>query len=204
MHCVVDDKRLEQRLLNKKRERGENLVNFTVGDYVLRSRVDEKQRNKIQVTWVGPYRVLRADTHSFRVHLLTGDKLNMHASRLTIYADDNLEMADELLEHISAQGIVLVVDKLKDHQWNGNINAYEIKVRWKGLQPIEDSYKPMTDLAKEIRVLMDNYVKPTDDQELYEFWQKVQQDAGQRGEPADPTTATTSAERTSRDGTGTA
>ncbi|KAG2808988.1 hypothetical protein PC111_g16252 [Phytophthora cactorum] len=30
----------------------------------------------------------------------------------------------------------------------------------------------MTDLAKEIRVLMDNYVKPTDDQELYEFWQK--------------------------------
>ncbi|KAG3248581.1 hypothetical protein PI124_g6741 [Phytophthora idaei] len=156
MHCAVEDKRLEQRLLSKKRECGENLVNFTVGDYVLRSRVDEKQSNKIQVTWVGPYRVVRADTHSFRVqHLLT--------------------VTDELPEHISAQGIVLAVDKLKDHQWNGNIKAYEIKVRWKGLQPVEDSDEPMTDLAKEIRVLMGNYVKQTDDQELYGFWQKLQQ-----------------------------
>eukprot|EP00644_Phytophthora_capsici_P005296 jgi/Phyca11/96901/e_gw1.1.1667.1 len=44
-------------LLNKKRERGDNLVNFTVGDYVLRSRVDEKHGNKLQVMWIGPYRV---------------------------------------------------------------------------------------------------------------------------------------------------
>ncbi|KAG3128725.1 hypothetical protein C6341_g24429 [Phytophthora cactorum] len=94
MHCAVDDKRLKQRLLNKKRERGENLVNFTVGDYVLRSRVDEKQSKKLQVTWVGPYRVL---------------------------------LTDELFEHISAQGIVLAVDKLKDHQWNNNIKDYEMK-----------------------------------------------------------------------------
>eukprot|EP00644_Phytophthora_capsici_P007387 jgi/Phyca11/112243/e_gw1.21.358.1 len=45
-------------LLNKKKERGENLVNFTEGDFVLRSRVDEKHKNKLQVTWVGPYRVV--------------------------------------------------------------------------------------------------------------------------------------------------
>eukprot|EP00644_Phytophthora_capsici_P014121 jgi/Phyca11/99277/e_gw1.3.484.1 len=50
-------KRVKQRILNKKRERGENLVNFYVGDYVLRSRTDEKRGNKLQVTWVGPYRV---------------------------------------------------------------------------------------------------------------------------------------------------
>eukprot|EP00644_Phytophthora_capsici_P017878 jgi/Phyca11/126394/e_gw1.62.241.1 len=49
--------REKQRLLNRKRERGENMVNFTVGDYVLRSRVDEKHGNKLQVMWVGPYQV---------------------------------------------------------------------------------------------------------------------------------------------------
>ncbi|KAE9273283.1 hypothetical protein PR003_g29951 [Phytophthora rubi] len=50
MHKDVEDQREKQRLLNKKRQRGENLVNFAVGDFVLRSRVDEKRGNKLQVT----------------------------------------------------------------------------------------------------------------------------------------------------------
>uniref|UniRef100_H3H8F2 Chromo domain-containing protein n=1 Tax=Phytophthora ramorum TaxID=164328 RepID=H3H8F2_PHYRM len=167
MHCAVEDQRLKQRLLNKKRARGENLVNFTVGDFVLRSRVDEKQGDKLQVTWVGPYRVVRADTHSFRVqHLVTGDELDVHASRLKMYADEDFEVTDELLEHVSAQGIVQAVDKLVSHRWNNDIKNYEIKVRWKGLESIEDSYEPLTDLEKEIRILVDNYVRQAEDQQL--------------------------------------
>lgn len=41
MHKVVEDARLKQTLLNQKKARGENIVNFSIGDYVLRSRVDE-------------------------------------------------------------------------------------------------------------------------------------------------------------------
>ncbi|OWZ13276.1 hypothetical protein PHMEG_00013425 [Phytophthora megakarya] len=49
MHCAVKDKREKQ--------------------------VDEKHDNKLQVMWVGPYQVTRADAHSFRVkHLVTGDE----------------------------------------------------------------------------------------------------------------------------------
>ncbi|GMF18784.1 unnamed protein product [Phytophthora fragariaefolia] len=114
-HCAVEDKRLKQRFLGKKKERGENLVNFAVGDYVLRSRVDEKHSNELQVTWVGP--VVRADSHSFRVqHLITGEELDVYASRLKMYADDSLDVSDELLEHIASQGIVLAVNELKDHR----------------------------------------------------------------------------------------
>ncbi|GMF57856.1 unnamed protein product [Phytophthora fragariaefolia] len=51
IHQPTRDQHLKLRLLNKKRERGENTVNFDVGDYVLRSRVDEKQGNKLLVTW---------------------------------------------------------------------------------------------------------------------------------------------------------
>ncbi|POM66957.1 Hypothetical protein PHPALM_17108 [Phytophthora palmivora] len=47
IHCAVDDQSLKQRLLNKKRARDDNLVNFSVGDYVLRSRVDKKHGNKL-------------------------------------------------------------------------------------------------------------------------------------------------------------
>ncbi|OWZ00608.1 hypothetical protein PHMEG_00028159 [Phytophthora megakarya] len=109
---------LKQRLMKNKKERGENLVNFAVGDYVLRLRIDEKH--------------------------------------------------GELLEHVSSQGIVLAVDKLKEHTWNSNINDFMILVSWKGLQSIEDSYEPMGDLAKEIRVLVDNYVANVADQQLSE------------------------------------
>ncbi|OWZ18981.1 hypothetical protein PHMEG_0006833 [Phytophthora megakarya] len=115
-------------LLNKKRERGENVVNFTVGDYVLRSRV----RQQI-------------------VHLVTSDEQDVHASILKFYSADSLDVTDELLDHVSSQGIVLAVDKLKDRKWNSDINGFEILIGWKGLQPIEDSFKPMIDLAKDIR-----------------------------------------------------
>ncbi|KAG2759317.1 hypothetical protein PC129_g9643 [Phytophthora cactorum] len=151
MHGAVEDQRTMQRLLNQKRQQGDNVVTFHVGDYVLRSRVDEKHGNKLQVTWVGPYRVVRADTHSFRVqNLVTGDKVDVHASRLKMYADNSLNVTDKLLEHVAAQGIVLAVDQLKDHKWNGAINDFELLVGWKGLQSIEDSYEPMSSLAKEI------------------------------------------------------
>ncbi|GMF58461.1 unnamed protein product [Phytophthora fragariaefolia] len=147
MHYKVEDRRLQQRLLNKKRERGENLVNFAVGDYVLRSRVDEKHGNKLQVTWVGPYRVVRADAHSFRVqHLVTGDELDVHASRLKMYADSSLDVTDELLDHESSQGIILA---------------------------IEDSYEPVKSLAKEIRVLVDNYATHANGPKFKEYWNKM-------------------------------
>ncbi|OWZ03476.1 hypothetical protein PHMEG_00024784 [Phytophthora megakarya] len=177
---LSDERRLQTvpasaELLNKKRERGENVVNVTVGDYVLRSRVDEKHGNKLQVMWVGPYQVTRADANSFRVkHLVTGDEQDVHASRLKFYSDDSLDVTDERLEHVSSQGIVLAVGKLKDHKWNNDINDFEILIGWKGLQPIEDSFEPMSDLAKEIRVLVGNYVTSTDDQRLHERWQELQ------------------------------
>lgn len=105
---------MKQRLLNKKRERGDNLVNFSVGDFVLRSRVDEKRGNKLLVVWVGPYRVIRADPHSFIIqHLVTDHELDIHASRLKFYADDSSDVTEELLEHISAQGIILAVENLR-------------------------------------------------------------------------------------------
>ncbi|POM65947.1 LOW QUALITY PROTEIN: Hypothetical protein PHPALM_18268 [Phytophthora palmivora] len=175
MHCDVEDRRQKQRLLNKKRERGENLVNFTVGDFVLRSRVDEKHGNKLQVTWTGPFRVIRADAHSFMIQqLVTGDELDVHASRLKMYADSSLDVTDELLEHVSSQGIVLAVNKLNEHRWNDDIKDYEIRVSWKGLQQIEDSYEPFQSLAKEIRVLVGNYVAKAKDPKLTDYWQMLQ------------------------------
>lgn len=173
MHKVVEDQRMKQRMLNKKRERGENIVNFTEGDYVLRSRVDEKRSNKLLVTWVGPYRAERADAHSFSIkHLITGAVLDVHASRLKFYADSSLDVTEELLEHISSQGIVLAIEKFKSHRWNTAISDFEILVQWKGLEAIEDSYEPLASLARDVPILVNQYVAAAD-QELKAHWQRA-------------------------------
>ncbi|KAG2978429.1 hypothetical protein PC119_g21760 [Phytophthora cactorum] len=79
-----------------------------------------------------------------------------------MYADNSLNVTDKLLEHVAAQGIVLAVDQLKDHKWNGAINDFELQV----------------DQAA--------------DEQLTEYWRKVQKDCGLGAveqpiaEPADP------------------
>ncbi|GMF63865.1 unnamed protein product [Phytophthora fragariaefolia] len=147
MHQVMEDQRLKHRLLVKKRERGENMVNFTEGDYVIRSRENEKSGDKLLVSWVEPYRVVRTDVHSSRIeHLITGAKLNVHASRPKFYAESSLKVTEERIEHTSSQGIVLVVEKLKE---------------------IEDSYEPLSSLAHDVPALVNPYVAAAD-QELKE------------------------------------
>ncbi|POM62094.1 hypothetical protein PHPALM_28788 [Phytophthora palmivora] len=178
MHKAVDDQRLKQRLLNKNRERGENLVNFAEGECIL-------VLTKSTKTSFKPYRVVRADAHSFRVqHLITGEKHDVHASRLKFYADSSPNVTEELLEHVVAQGILLAVDKLKSHRWNAEIGDFEVLVAWQGFENIEDSYEPMEGLAVEIRVLLDNYVTQAGDPQLTKHWRQLGRNRDQRAETA--------------------
>ncbi|EGZ21544.1 hypothetical protein PHYSODRAFT_488387 [Phytophthora sojae] len=117
MHKRVQVARSEQAKRNQKTQRGARVANFDVGDYVLRSRVDQKQNDKLLVTWIGPYQIVGADEHSFRVqHLVTGAESDVHASRLKFYADASFEVTEEIREHVAAQGIVLTVAELKEHR----------------------------------------------------------------------------------------
>ncbi|POM79288.1 Hypothetical protein PHPALM_3089 [Phytophthora palmivora] len=98
--------------------------------------------------------------------------LACHRSKLKFYADSNLNVTEEPLEHISSQGVILAVEKLKGHRWNSKINDYEVLVQWKGLESIEDSYEPLSSLARDIETLVKQYVA-TADQKLQEYWQRV-------------------------------
>ncbi|POM62524.1 hypothetical protein PHPALM_28314 [Phytophthora palmivora] len=156
-----------------KKERGENVVDFDVGDYVLRSRVDKKKGNKLLVTWQGPYKVVRADAHSFRVsHLITGYEVDVHASRLKFYQDSSLNVTEELLEHVASQGIVLAIEELKRHRWNSATKDYEVLVSWKGLESVEDSWEPLTSLAKEVKILLDHYIQKQD-AKVRKYWKHL-------------------------------
>ncbi|KAJ0400435.1 hypothetical protein ATCC90586_006519 [Pythium insidiosum] len=154
MHKVAEQERSKQTKRNKLKAKQAQTPNFDVGDYVLRSRVDQKHQDKLQVTWVGPYQVVGSDTHSFRVrHLVTGAERDVHPSRLKFYADESFEVTEDILEHVAAQGIVLSVAGLRDHRWNDSKSQYELLVEWTGLEPIENSWESLNSLYKDIPAL---------------------------------------------------
>ncbi|KAK1943264.1 hypothetical protein P3T76_004660 [Phytophthora citrophthora] len=149
MHKEVAEDRDQQMERNKKGHNGAKKVNFSLGDFVLRSRVDQKHQDKLLV-----YQIVRADVHSFVVrHLITGAETDVHASRLKYYADKSYQVTEEVLEHVASQGIVLAVDELKEHRWCTAKKGCEILVSWRGLEPIEDSWEPLQSLGKDIPVL---------------------------------------------------
>lgn len=167
-HKVVEDVRKRQSQRYRSRYHYERAVNFTVGDYVLRSRVDEKQHaNKLRVTWVGPYRVTVAAEYFFTVeHLATGKTMKVHPSRLKHYADSSLNISTDLIDHVASQGTLLAVDALVDHRYHDDMKAFEVKVKWQGLEEIEDSWDPMKVLSEDVPQLMNNYANDKNDERL--------------------------------------
>ncbi|ETO58390.1 hypothetical protein F444_23233 [Phytophthora nicotianae P1976] len=51
---------------------------------------------------------------------------------------------------------------MKKHRWNSTIKDYEILVGWRGLESIEDSWERLTSLAKEVKVLLNQYIQKQD------------------------------------------
>ncbi|GMF48246.1 unnamed protein product [Phytophthora fragariaefolia] len=117
MHGKVVERKERKRLANMARSKG-SMCNFEPGDYVLWSRVDKRlQSSKLLVRWVGPFRVTEALAHSFMVeHLLIRDVYEVHGSLLKHYCYADLDVTQELREHIANQGIVLGVRAITEHR----------------------------------------------------------------------------------------
>ncbi|POM71797.1 Hypothetical protein PHPALM_11581, partial [Phytophthora palmivora] len=143
MHREVIENKERRRLQDMAAHKG-TPANFDVGDFVLWSRVDQRlPSNKLLGQWLGPFKVVEANQHSFLIkHLITGREYDVHASRLRFYCDENLNQSAELLELVSSQGIMLGVEAIRDHRYNQALGRWELLVSWVGLQAIEDSWEP--------------------------------------------------------------
>jgi hypothetical protein len=172
LHHTVVDRREQQRLAAMVRAKGTE-CNFSVGDYVLWSRIDKRIRgNKLLARWIGPFRVVEALPHSFMVqHLVTGVRYDVHGSRLKYYHDADLDVTAEVLEHVSLQGIVLEVRAIVGHRFNRTSAEWELCVAWKGLQEIEDSWEPFPAMFRDVPALVTQYVERHDVTELQPFLQ---------------------------------
>ncbi|KAG3097856.1 hypothetical protein PI124_g16270 [Phytophthora idaei] len=132
------------------------MCNFSVGDYVLWSRVNQRsQGGKLLVHWVGPFQVAKALPHSFIIrHQLTGAEYDVHGSRLEFYHDESLDVTAEICEHVSLQCIVLEGGEVVDHRVNAASGELELLVAWSGLQDIEISWEPARSIQHDIPALV--------------------------------------------------
>ncbi|ETP27460.1 hypothetical protein F441_00030 [Phytophthora nicotianae CJ01A1] len=166
MHKAVKDVRQRQSKRYKERSHYEQTINFPIGDYVLRSRVDKKLYvNKLRVVWVGPYRVVGSADYYFTVeHLMIGTTMDVHPSRLKFHAGDSLNVNEELIDHIASLGTLLAVEAFVEHRLNPDMQSYKVKVKWFGLEPIEDSWKPIKTMSEDVpQLLLEYATSSTDD-----------------------------------------
>ncbi|ETP37536.1 hypothetical protein F442_14659 [Phytophthora nicotianae P10297] len=122
---------------------------------------------KLLVRWVGPFRVVRALSHSFMVaHLLTGDEYEVHGSRLKHYCDSELGSTAEIREHVATQGIVLGVRAIVDHRYDSTAKEWQLYVAWRGLEDSENSWEPFAAVSADVPALVTTYVESVDVPEL--------------------------------------
>ncbi|POM67048.1 LOW QUALITY PROTEIN: Hypothetical protein PHPALM_17005 [Phytophthora palmivora] len=141
MHGLVKDRKERQRFYQIAAIK-DHQCNFTVRDYVLWLRVDEQLNdNKLMVRWVGPFRIVEVLSHSIVIdHQLTGHHHDVHGTRLKFYEDSRLDVTEEVLDHFSHQGILLVVAEQLEHRFNTTTKPWEVLVSWQGLQAFENSW----------------------------------------------------------------
>ncbi|ETV73107.1 hypothetical protein H257_11931 [Aphanomyces astaci] len=129
-------------------------------NYVLWSRVDERYHPKLLVTWTGPYRVKEVGEFSVVLeHLVTHELRKAHASRVKLYAEDSFKVTEEILEHVSEQGIMLKVKSIAGHKFVPDVKDFMLEVLWEGFEDIESSWEPLQMLMHECPAVVKNYVE---------------------------------------------
>ncbi|ETV67421.1 hypothetical protein H257_16396 [Aphanomyces astaci] len=137
MHAKVLDASTSKRQKNHERrskKKDVEIAQFDVANFVLYVDVWSISHSKLSVTWP-------------------------HSNRLKFYADDPLDVTEELLRHIAHNADSHVVDQFLDCRYNDRLAVFEVCVRWRGLQEIEASWEPAANLLENIPTEFKHYVR---------------------------------------------
>ncbi|ETP52145.1 hypothetical protein F442_02795 [Phytophthora nicotianae P10297] len=137
------------------------MAQFEIGDFVLYADVWQHTRSKLRVKWCGPAQVVATVSNwIFEIqNLITGQRNEAHASRLKFYADSLLDVTEDLMLHAAHNSEGHVVDSLLKARYNQQEKHHEIKVRWRGLDVIEDSWEPADILLQDVPVAVKAFVR---------------------------------------------
>ncbi|KAG6586713.1 Chromodomain protein [Phytophthora cinnamomi] len=137
---------------NKKQST--TMAQFEIGDFVLYADVWQHTRSKLRVKSCGLAQVVNTVSNwMFEIqNRITEQRKEAHASRLKFYADASLDVSEDLLLHVAHNSEGHVVETLLKARYNQQEKRHEIKVHWRGLDAIEDSWEQADILLQDVPV----------------------------------------------------
>ena len=83
--------------------------------------------------------------------MVTETTSEQHVTRLRFYAESSLNVSEELLEQIRHDQVTYEVHKFVDiRRTQPNVNEFELLVRWKGFDPVEDTWEELLPMYEQL------------------------------------------------------
>jgi hypothetical protein len=134
--------------------------NLMEGDFVMVARETVLANQKLMATWKGPRRITAVRSNwIYEVEdLIEGHRREVHASRIKLYQDKDLEVTEELREQAGFLENSYEVLKFIDLRMNEDTNTMEIKTQWRGFEETEASWEPLLALAEDVGKAIQQYL----------------------------------------------
>lgn len=147
----------------RQAQRAVHEVDFDVGDFVLRAWQVRRAGDKLLTNWKGPYRVTKRYDDLCNVFavqdLITGQTVDVHATRLKRYHDASLKVTEELKEAILQNQQGFEIECIKVHRYNETMAEWEMLVAWFGFAAEEDTWEPIMALAQDAPNIVRKYIE---------------------------------------------
>ena len=142
---------------------------FGIGDYVLVAFAMKRDKDKLVVNWRGPYRVVQVvNPRVYEVeHLIDESKRFAHATRLRFFADKYYQVTEEIIAEIESEASYdgfFDVECLREIRFNEETMEWEFLVYWRGFDPIDATWEPLSALMETIPDVVIKYVETMADE----------------------------------------
>eukprot|EP00924_Labyrinthula_sp_SR-Ha-C_P004239 maker-scaffold_3-snap-gene-18.45-mRNA-1 protein AED:0.36 eAED:0.40 QI:0/0/0/1/0/0.33/3/0/1135 len=159
MHSQIADyvslmKRKRNEYWNKRQERIDKAcIQYVPGDWCLISTKNTpRENNKIKLIWSGPVNIIELlSSNVYRVRLLNGESQIVHGSRLYFYEPDGFVPDDSMRKVFINNWGELEVQKFLDIRYSKG--EYFLRVRWRGFEPIDDTWEPLLTMYRDVKEL---------------------------------------------------
>jgi hypothetical protein len=160
MHKKVSEARDGRRHRSRLQNRFQ-APNFAEGDFVLfgvRQDSPRVRRSKLSVRWTGPYSISAVlSSWHFRIqHIVNGECLEAHVTRLKFYHDRSLLVTEELTQYASSN-IRFIVHELLDVRFEND--QWQVWVSWAGFSADENTWEPVQQLLEDVPSLVQEFVR---------------------------------------------
>jgi hypothetical protein len=138
------------------REKGK-VPQFRLGEFVLVAA--PIARAKFKIKWMGPFRVVETlNDYVYVVEdVVTARRKSVHVQRMRLYAEAGLQVTEDMRNQ-AAYDDQTHIESLVD--WRETDDALlELRVRWLGFTPEEDTWEPVDRLHEDQPVLVERFLR---------------------------------------------